>query len=67
MTKPTKEQMQARAWSIAEGMFYSDDECDFAWEPFEDWSDEELRDLVGDVANSIFNAMIWAHGDQTDD
>jgi hypothetical protein len=61
--KPTKEEMKARAWGIAEGMFYSDDDCEYAWQPFEDWDDAELRELVSDVANSIFNAMVWAQGE----
>lgn len=66
-TVPNREQMKARAWAISEGMFYSDDECEHAWQPFEDWDDAELCELVGNVANSIFNAMLWAQGDQTDE
>ena len=63
MAKPTNEELKARAWRIAEGMFYSDDECEFAWQPFEDWDDEALRELVSDVANTIFTNMVWAQGD----
>lgn len=65
--KPNKEQMKARAWGIAEGFFYSDDECEEAWQPFEDWSDSSIAREVHNMAHTIFNAMLWAQGDQTDE
>ena len=64
MSKPNKEQMKARAWAIAEQHFYCDDECEIAWEPFEHWDYEDLQEEVADMANRIFNAMIWAQGDE---
>lgn len=67
MTKPTKEQMKARAYAIAESQFYSDDECQFIWEPLEDVNANVIHDLMIDVAESIYHAMIWAQGDQTDE
>ena len=63
MSKPNKEQMKARAWAIAEQHFYCDDECEIAWEPFEHWDYEDLQEEVADMANRIFNAMIWAQGE----
>jgi hypothetical protein len=63
MTKPTKEQMNARAWGMAEAHFYCDDECEIAWEPFEHWDNEELQSEVSGLAASIFMAMLWAQGD----
>lgn len=62
--KPNKEQMKARAWGIAESHFYSDDECDFPWQPFEDWDEDKLQEQVSDLAETIFRAMVWAQGDQ---
>ena len=63
MTKPTKEQMKARAWAIAESHFYSDDECKVPWEPFENWDEDDITEQVADMAKVIFNAMVWAQGD----
>ena len=64
MIKPTKEQMKARAWGTAESHFYSDDECEVPWEPFEHYERKELSELVADMAEVIFNAMIWAQGEE---
>jgi hypothetical protein len=63
MTKPTKEQMNARAWGIAEAHFYSDDECEVPWQPFEDYDSEELLEQVKQLAETIITAMIWAQGE----
>ena len=63
MTKPNKEQMKALAWGIAESHFYSDDECEVLWEPFEDWDEDDITEQVADLALVIFNAMIWAQGE----
>jgi hypothetical protein len=62
--KPNKEQMKARAYAIAESQFYSDDECEFIWQPLEDVDENVVHDLMIDVAESIYHAMIWAQGDQ---
>jgi hypothetical protein len=57
---PTNEEMKKRAWAIAESHFYSDDECDYIWEPLEDVDENVIRDLMIDVAESIYHAMLWA-------
>lgn len=62
--KHTKEEMQRRAYAIAESHFYSDDECESIWEPLEDVDENVVHDLMIDVAESIYRAMIWAQGDQ---
>ena len=62
MTKPNKEQMKARAYAIAESQFYSDDECNDVWEPLEDVDENVVHDLMIDVAESIYHAMVWAQG-----
>jgi hypothetical protein len=56
----TNEEMKKRAWAIAESHFYSDDECDSIWEPLEDVDENVIRDLMIDVAESIYHAMLWA-------
>ena len=63
MNKPTKEKMEALAWGIAESHFYSDDECQVPWEPFEDWDEDDITEQVADLALVIFNAMVWAQGE----
>lgn len=62
--KPTKEQMKARAYAIAESQLYSDDECEHVWQPLEDVDENVVHDLMIDIAESIYYAMIWAQGDQ---
>lgn len=49
-----------RAYGIAESFIYCDDECDIAWEPLEDLSENELKDLTHDLAQSILLAMQWS-------
>lgn len=56
----TNEEMKKRALAIAESHFYSDDECDSIWEPLEDVDENVIRDLMIDVAESIYHAMLWA-------
>lgn len=65
--KPTKEQMFARAYGIVESYFYADDECEHVWEALEDVDETVLIHLVRDMAESIYRAMLWAQGDQTDE
>ena len=55
-------ELLARAYGIAESHFYSDDECTIAWQPFEHWDDYELSALVNDLAESIYQSMLWAQG-----
>jgi len=56
----TNEEMKKRAYAIAESHFYSDDECEDIWEPLEDVDENIIADLVCDVAESIYHAMLWA-------
>jgi len=56
-------ELLARAYGIAESHFYSDDECTVAWEPFEHFDDDELSAQVNDLAESIYQAMLWAQGE----
>jgi hypothetical protein len=55
-------ELLARAYGIAESHFYSDDDCTVAWEPFEHLDDDELSALVNDLAESIYQSMLWAQG-----
>lgn len=55
-------ELLARAYGIAESHFFSDDECTVAWQPFEDFNDDELSAQVNDLAESIYQAMLWAQG-----
>lgn len=58
-------ELLARAYGIAESHFYSDDECTVAWEPFEHWDDDELSAQVNDLAESIYQSMLWAQGKES--
>jgi len=59
----TNSQLLERAYAIAESHFYSDDECQIAWEPFEDWEQDELQDQVHELAQTILLAMEWAQNE----
>ena len=61
----TNSELLERAYGIAESHIYCDDDCDIAWQPFEDFDEEELKDMTHDLAQSIYQAMLWAQGDQT--
>lgn len=56
--------MKARAYAIAESQFYSDDECQFVFEPLEHVDENVVHDLMIDIAESIFHAMVWAQGEE---
>lgn len=56
----TKEQMKRRAIAIAEGFFYSDDDCETAWQPFEDYSRSELKQEAKNLSEVIYKAMQWS-------
>ena len=56
----TNEALKVRVRAIAESHFYSDDDCDIPWEPFEDWPDEDIREQVEDMEKTIFIALLWA-------
>ena len=49
-----------RAYGIAEGLFYCDDECQIPWEPFEYWTKKELTKEINSLSDSIYQAMKWA-------
>jgi len=55
-------ELLARAYGIAESHFFSDDECLIPWEPFEHFDDDELSAQVNDLAESIYQSMLWAQG-----
>jgi hypothetical protein len=59
----TNSQLLERAYGIAESFFYSDDECDIPWEPFEDYDKEEINEQLHDLAQSILLAMEWAQNE----
>jgi hypothetical protein len=63
MAKPTNEELKVRAYAMAEAFYYSDDECEIAWEPFEHWDDEEIHAELRNMANHIYIALVWAQGD----
>ena len=56
----SKDQLMMRATAIAEGHFYSDDECIVPWQPFEDWPRSELQHEAKMLKQIIYKAMIWA-------
>jgi hypothetical protein len=60
----TNSQLLERAYAIAESHFYSDDECQIAWEPFEDWEQDELQDQVHALAQTILLAMQWSQDNE---
>lgn len=57
----TKQDLEARAWTIAECHFYVDDNT--VWEPFENWSDEALFNGVDVLSKAIYDGMRWAQED----
>jgi hypothetical protein len=56
----TNSQLLERAYGIAESFFYSDDECQEPWEPFEDYDKEEIQEQLHDLAQTILQAMLWS-------
>lgn len=56
----TNSQLLERAYGIAESFFYSDDECEIPWEPFEDYEKEEIQEQLHELAQSILAAMVWS-------
>jgi len=56
----TNSQLLERAYGIAESFFYSDDECQEPWEPFEDYEKEEIDEQLHDLAQTILQAMLWS-------
>jgi len=62
----TNSQLLERAYGIAESFFYSDDECQEPWEPFEDYPNEEIQEQLHDLAQTILQAMLWAQGENNE-
>jgi hypothetical protein len=58
-----KTEMVKKANEIAKGFFYSDSDCDTAWQPFEDFSESELKTEVRSLTESIYNAMLWVQNE----
>ena len=56
----TNSELLERAYGIAESFFYSDDECETPWEPFEDYEKDEIQEQLHELAQSILSAMIWS-------
>ncbi len=56
----TNSQLLERAYGIAESFFYSDDECEVPWEPFEDYEKEEIQEQLHELAQTILQAMLWS-------
>jgi hypothetical protein len=56
----TNSQLLERAYGIAEDFFYSDDECEIPWEPFEDYEKEEIQEQLHELAQTILQAMLWS-------
>jgi hypothetical protein len=62
MAKSNSELLE-RAYGIAEMHFYSDDECECPWEPYEHMEPEELQEHVHDLAQTILLSLQWAHNE----
>ena len=60
----TNSQLLERAYGIAESFFYSDDECQEPWEPYEHMEPEELQEHVHDLAQTILQAMLWSQDNE---
>ena len=54
----TIEQIDDRALAIAHGHFYC--ESGEAWEPFENWSKDEIAEETETLVDVIARAMRWA-------
>lgn len=55
----TKDEMREHASEIAAAIVYSDDECEIPWEPFEYWDADNLDEVHEEIAQAIFDAMLW--------
>jgi hypothetical protein len=60
----TNSELLERAYGIAESQFYSDDECEIPWEPFEDYPKEEIQEQLHDLAQTILLAMQWSQDNE---
>ena len=48
---------------LAEDFFYSDDEREILWEPFEDYPPEWIAYQKHKLSDLIYDAMVWALSD----
>jgi hypothetical protein len=60
----TNSELLERAYGIAESFFYSDDECNEPWQPFEDYEKEEIQEQLHDLAQTILLAMQWSQDNE---
>jgi hypothetical protein len=56
----TKDEMMKYARGFAESHFYSDEDCEVVWQPFEDYPEEWMVGEVDALADAMFRAMLWA-------
>ena len=56
----TKTQLRQLARGTAEGFVYSDEECNFPWEPFENLSMGEIKQVCSDLEKSVYAALLLA-------
>ena len=62
----TKDEMREHASEIAAAIVYCDDECEIPWEPFEHWDEDNLAEVHEEIAQAIFDAMLWVQeGEKT--
>jgi hypothetical protein len=55
----TKDEMKEHASEIAAAIVYSDDERETPWEPFAYWDEDNLAEVHEEIAEAIFDAMLW--------
>ena len=56
----TKTELRQRARGIAEGFVYSDEECEFPWQPFEDLPLSQVKEVCRDLEQTVYHALLWA-------
>lgn len=56
----TKTELRKHARGIAEGFFYSDDECDTPWQPFENQPTTWVKEQCRDLEQTVYHALLWA-------
>ncbi len=62
----TKDEMRQHASEIAAAIVYCDDEREIPWEPFKHWDEDILAEVHEDIAQAIFDAMLWVQeGEKT--
>jgi hypothetical protein len=54
----TKKELRKIANGIAESHFYSDDDCKTAWEPFEDYSSQWIKENCKQLADTIYFNLV---------